>query len=217
MRLLKKKSERQDAASQLDANVSTLYQLTTLSGFNLQTRYTQLGYLLTEGLAGTTDYDIQNLLENTARQSKDVQMRAAALITLAYTKDLRYQPLIMGAMIDSNITVRFAALESLLIMGDPALEIQVGTMARGDASIPVQIYAAAAMWKMGDIFGRELLLRLYQSPDWLTRAMADHYLGEMGGGDEYRRLQRELDNEHDPGVKAEILTALVKLNPKKDE
>ncbi len=110
MRLLKKKSERQDTTSQADGNVAVLYQLTTLSGFNLQTRYTQLGYLLTEGLAGTTDYDIQNLLENTARQSKDVTMRAAALVTLAYTKDLRYQPLIMGAMIDPNITVRFAAL-----------------------------------------------------------------------------------------------------------
>jgi HEAT repeat protein len=217
VRLLKKKSERQDTTSQADGNVAVLYQLTTLSGFNLQTRYTQLGYLLTEGLAGTTDYDIQSLLENTARQSKDVTMRAAALVTLAYTKDLRYQPLIMGAMIDPNITVRFAALESLLIMGDPSLEIQVGTMARGDASIPVQVYAAAAMWKMGDIFGRELLLRLYQNPDWLTRAMADHYLGEMGGSDEYLRLQRELDGEHDPGVKAEILTALVKLNPKKDQ
>jgi HEAT repeat protein len=216
MRLLKKKSERQDATAQLDASLPTLYALTTLTGFNLQIRYTQLGYLLTEGLAGTTDYDIQNALENTARQSKDVQMRAAALVTLAYSKDLRYQPLIMGAMIDPSITVRFAALEALLIMGDPSLEIQVGTMARGDASLPVQIYAAAAMWKMGDIFGRELLLRLYQSPDWLTRAMADHYLGELGGSDEYLRLQRELDGEHDPGVKAEILAALVKLNPKKD-
>jgi HEAT repeat protein len=216
MRLLKKKSERQDATSAADGNVATLYQLTTLTGFNLQTRYTQLGYLLTEGLAGTTDYDLQNLLENTARQSKDATMRAAALITLAYAKDLRYQPLIMGAMIDSNITVRFAALESLLIMGDPALEIQVGTMARGDASLPVQIYAAAAMWQMGDIFGRELLLRLYQNQDWLVRAMADHYLGELGGADEYLKLQQELDGEHDPGVKAEILAALVKLNPKKN-
>ena len=217
LRLLKKKSERQDQASQNDGNVTALYQLTTLTGFNLQIRYTQLGYLLTEGLAGTTDYDIQNSLEKTARQSKDVQMRAAALVALAYSKDLRYQPLIMGAMIDPSITVRFAALESLLIMGDPALEIQVGTMARGDSSLLVQIYAAAAMWQMGDIFGRELLFRLYQNQDWLARAMADHYIGQLGGSDEYLRLQRELDNEHDPGVKAEILAALVKLNPKKDQ
>jgi HEAT repeat protein len=215
--LLKKKSERQSAALQQDASLTTLYQLTTLAGFNLQTRYTQLGYLLTEGLAGTTDYDIQNALENTARRSKDVTMRAAALVSLAYSQDMRYQPLILGAMIDPNITVRFAALEALLIMGDPSLEIQVGAMARGDSSLPVQIYAAAAMWQMGDIFGREILLRLYQNSDWLVRAMSDHYLGQLGGSDEYLRLQQQLDAEQDPGVKAEILAALVKLNPKKDQ
>ena len=90
-------------------------------------------------------------------------------------------------------------------------------LARSDPSVPIQLYAAAGMWRMGDVFGRELLLRMYQSKDWLTRAMADHYLGEMGGGDEYRRLQRELDGEPDQAVKAEILAALVKLNPKKDE
>jgi HEAT repeat protein len=217
MRLLKKKSERQDAASQVDGNVATLYQLTTQTGFNLQIRYTQLGYLLTEGLAGTTDYDIQNALENTARAGRDPMMRAACLVALAYSKDMRYQPLILGAMIDPNITVRFAALESLLIMGDPGLETQVGTMARGDPSLPVQIYAAAAMWQMGDIFGRELLFRQYQNKDWLVRAMSDHFMGQLGGSDEYLRLQRELDNEQDPGVKAEILAALVKLNPKKDQ
>jgi HEAT repeat protein len=215
MRMLQNKSERLSSADQQDASLATLYQLTTLTGFNLQIRYTQLGYLLTEGLAGSTDYDIQTALEKTARQSKDVTMRSAALIALAYSKDMRYQPLILGAMIDPNITVRFAALESLLIMGDPSLEIQVGTMARSDPSLLVQIYAAAAMWQMGDIFGRELLFRLYQNQDWLVRAMADHYIGELGGSDEYIRLQQELDGEHDPGVKAELLAALVKLNPKK--
>ena len=217
MFLLQKKNERQDAALQLDSALTALYQLTTQTGFNLQTRYTQLGYLLTEGLAGTTDYDIQNALENVARRSRDATMRAAALVSLAYVKDLRYLPLIQGGMIDSSITVRFAALESLLIMDDPGLELQVGSMARGDKSVPIQIYAAAAMWRMGDIFGREILLRLYQNPDWLTRAMADHYLGELGAGDEYSRLQRELDGEQDPAVKVELLAALVKLTPKKDQ
>ena len=83
--------------------------------------------------------------------------------------------------------------------------------------MPVRIYAAAAMWRMGDIFGREILLRLYQDKNWFVRAMTDHYLGEMGGGDDYRRLQRELGGESDPAVKAVILVALVKLNSKKDQ
>ncbi len=215
--LTQQMNARPDPEAQLDASIGNLNKLTTLTGYNLKTRYTELGFLLTEGLAGSTDYQIQMQLENVVRQGTNAQTRAASLLALAYAKDLRYLNLIQGAMIDSNPTVRFAALESLLVLGDQSAELQLSGASRNDASVPIQIYAAAGMWRMGDIFGRELLLRLYQSPDWLTRAMADHYLGEMGGSDEYLRLQRELTGEQDPAVKAEILSALVKLNPKKDQ
>ena len=207
---------RPNSEQQLDASIGNLNKLTTLTGYNLKTRYTELGFLLTEGLAGTSDYQLQTLLENVVRQGTNVQTRAASLLALAYSKDMRYLTLIQGTLIDANPTVRFAAIESLLVMGDQSAELQLAGASRTDASVPIQLYAAAGMWRMGDIFGRELLLRMYQNPDWLTRAMADHYLGQMGGGDEYRRLQRELDGEQDPAVKAEILGALVKLNPKKD-
>lgn len=217
MRLLSQQMDaRPDSAAQLDASIGNLNKLTTLTGYNLKTRYTELGFLLTEGLAGSTDYQIQNQLENVVRQGTNVQTRAASLLALAYAKDMRYLTLIQGALVDPNPTLRFAAIESLMVMGDPSVELQLAGAARTDASVPIQIYAAAGMWRMGDIFGREILLRMYQSPDWLTRAMADHYLGEMGGGDDYRRLQQELDGEQDPAVKAEILDALVKLTPKKD-
>jgi HEAT repeat protein len=218
LRLLSQRMDaRPDSAAQLDASIGNLNKLTTLTGYNLKTRYTELGFLLTEGLAGSTDYQIQMQLENVVRQGTNVQTRAASLLALAYSKDLRYSTLIQSALVDANPTMRFAAIESLLVMGDPSAELQLAGASRTDASVPIQLYAAAGMWRMGDIFGRELLLRMYQNSDWLTRAMADHYLGEMGGGDEYRRLQRELDGENDPAVKAEILDALVKLNPKKDQ
>ncbi|MDE2509700.1 MAG: HEAT repeat domain-containing protein [Elusimicrobia bacterium] len=218
LRLLQQRMDaRPDSAAQLDASIGNLNKLTTLTGYNLQTRYTELGFLLTEGLAGTSDYQLQSELEKVVRLGTNVQTRAAAMVALAYTKDMRYLSMFQGGLNDPNITIRFAALESLLAMGDSAVELQIGNTARTDASLPVQIYAAAAMWRMGDIFGREILLRLYQNQDWLVRAMTDHYLGEMGGGDEYRRLQRELGGESDPAVKAEILVALVKLNPKKDQ
>jgi len=218
LRLLQQRMDaRPDSAAQLDASIGNLNKLTTLTGYNLQTRYTELGFLLTEGLAGTTDYQLQSELEKVVRLGTNVQTRAAAMVALAYAKDLRYLSLFQNGLQDPNLTVRFAALESLLAMGDSSVQLQLGTVARTDASVPVRIYAAAAMWRMGDIFGREILLRLYQDPNWLVRAMTDHYLGEMGGGDEYRRLQRELDGEQDPAVKAEILVALVKLNPKKDQ
>jgi HEAT repeat protein len=218
LRLLSQRMDaRPDSAASLDASIGNLNKLTTLTGFNLKTRYTELGFLLTEGLAGSTDYQIQSQLENVVRQGTNVQTRAASLLALAYSKDTRYSTLIQGALVDANPTMRFAAIESLMVMGDPSAELLLSGASRTDASVPIQLYAAAGMWRMGDIFGRELLLRMYQSQDWLTRAMADHYLGEMGGGDEYRRLQRELDGESDPAVKAEILDALVKLNPKKDQ
>lgn len=218
LRLLQQRMDaRPDSAAQLDASIGNLNKLTTLTGYNLQTRYTELGFLLTEGLAGTTDYQLQSELEKVVRLGTNVQTRAAAMVALAYAKDLRYLSLFQNGLQDPNLTVRFAALESLLAMGDSSVQLQLGTVARTDASVPVRIYAAAAMWRMGDIFGREILLRLYQDQNWFVRAMTDHYLGEMGGGDEYRRLQRELDGEQDPAVKAEILVALVKLNPKKDQ
>ena len=218
LRLLSQRMDaRPDSAAQLDASIGNLNKLTTLTGYNLKTRYTELGFLLTEGLAGSTDYQIQMQLENVVRQGTNVQTRAASLLALAYAKDIRYSTLIQSALVDPNPTMRFAAIEALLVMGDPSAELQLAGASRTDASVPIQLYAAAGMWRMGDIFGRELLLRMYQNSDWLTRAMADHYLGEMGGGDEYRRLQRELDGENDPAVKAEILDALVKLNPKKDQ
>ena len=218
LRLLQQRMDaRPDSAAQLDASIGNLNKLTTLTGYNLKTRYTELGFLLTEGLAGTTDYQLQSELEKVVRLGTNVQTRAAAMVALAYAKDMRYLTLFQNGLIDTNLTIRFAALESLLAMGDPSVQLQIGNTARSDASVPVQIYAAAAMWRMGDIFGREILLRLYQNPDWFVRAMTDHYLGEMGGSDEYRRLQSELTNEADPAVKAEILVALVKLNPKKDQ
>lgn len=218
LRLLQQRMDaRPDSAAQLDASIGNLNKLTTLTGFNLKTRYTELGFLLTEGLAGTTDFQLQSQMENVVRQGKNVQTRAAALLALAYSKDARYLSLIQGGLADPNLTVRFAALESLLVLGDAAAQLQIGTAARLDQSVPIQLYAAAAMWRSGDVFGREIFLRKYQDADWFTRAMADHYLGELGGSDEYLRLQRELDGENDPAVRAEILAALVKLNPKKDQ
>lgn len=219
--LLRLLRDQQDARptpqDQLDASIGNLINLTTLDGYNLKTRYTQLGFLLTEGLAGTTAPDLAGELENTARQGANVQIRAAAMVALAYTHDLRYLGLFQGALLDQNITVRFGALESLLILGDPSVAMQVAGAARNDQSLPLQIYAAAGMWRMGDIFGREILLRLYQHQDWFVRAMATHYLGELGGADEYRKLQRELAAEAHPIVKAELCSALLRLQQFKDQ
>lgn len=217
LRLLQQRMEaRPGTAEQLDASLSNLARLSTVLGYQLKTRYTELGFLLTEGLAGTKDFTMQNELQKAARLAKNVQTRAAALVALAYTKDMQYLTLFQSALNDPSVTVRFAALESLLVLGDRSIQLQLGGSARNDLSVPVQIYAAAGMWRMGDLFGKEILLRFLDHQDWFARAMAVYYIGEMGSGYEYRRIQRMLDSELDAAVKAEVATALVKLHPKKE-
>lgn len=218
LRLLQQRMDaRPDTFASTDASLFNLSRLSTVTGYSLKTRYTELGFLLTEGLGGTKDYQLQRELENAARLAKNVQTRAAALVALAYTKNMQYQTLFQGALNDPSVTVRFAALESLLILGDRSVQLQLGGTARNDQSVPVQIYAAAGMWRMGDGFGKEILLRQLDQKDWLARAMAAYYIGEMGGGYEYRRLIQYLDRETDASARAEIAAALMKLHPKKDE
>lgn len=218
LRLLQQRMDaRPDALAASDASLFNLSRLSTLTGYSLKTRYTEIGFLLTEGLAGTKDYQLQRELENAARLAKNVQTRAAALVALAYTKNIRYLTLFQGALADSNATVRFAALESLLILGDQSVQLQLAGSARNDPSVAAQIYAAAGLWRMGDSFGKGILLRFLDHQDWFARAMAAYYLGEMGGGYEYRRLIQYLGRETDPSAQAEISAALMKLHPKKDE
>jgi HEAT repeat protein len=218
LRLLQQRQDaRPDSLAASDASIINLGKLSTLTGYNLKTRYTELSFLLTEGLAGTREFDLISELEKTTRFGKNVQARAAAMVALAYTHDLRYLPLFQNALLDQNITVRFGALESLLILGDPSTQFQIGNAARTDQSPVIQIYAAAGLWQMGDIFGREILLKYYQNEDWFLRAMAVHYLGELGGADEYRRLLIQLTRETHPSAKAELVSALLRLQRFKEE
>lgn len=217
-RLLEQRMDaRPDSIASLDASVGNLSKLTTMTGYNLKTRYTELGFLLTEGLAGTTDFGLQTELQKVVKFGKNVQTRAAALVALAYTKDMQYLSLFQGALIDPSVTVRFAAVESLLILGNPLVQIQVGQAARADTSLPVQVFAAAGMWRLGDIYGKELLLRFIQHPDWFVRAMSAHYLGELGGEYERQKILREFQFEKDPVAQAEMAGALLKIQARQEK
>lgn len=222
LHLLRLLRERQDArpTSQdlLDASVGNLNKLSTLTGYNLKTRYTELGFLLTEGLAGVTDFELSNELEKTVRLGSNVQTRAAAMVALGYTYDSRYLPVFQGSLQNPNTTVRFGAVESLLVLAekDPGVQLMIGNVARTDVSPVLRIYATAGLWKMGDIHGREILLRFFQDPDWFLRAMAAKYIGDFGGADEYRKLMLQLSQETHPSVKAELASALMRLKRFKD-
>jgi hypothetical protein len=218
LRLLQQRmNARPDALAASDPSLVNLGKLTTLTGYALKTRYTELGFLLTEGLAGVTDFQLSSELENVSKLGTNVQTRAAAMVALAYTKNLNYLALFQNAQQDQNITVRFGALEALLTLENPAVLFQVSNMARSDLSIVVKLYAAAAAWKMGDVSGREILLRYYQDNDWFVRAMATHYLGMLGGDQEYRRLFQQLTFEQNARVRAELAAALTRLQRFKED
>ncbi|MFA5028098.1 MAG: HEAT repeat domain-containing protein [Candidatus Methylomirabilota bacterium] len=217
LRLLRlRQNARPDSQAVLDASLGSLTKLTTPTAFMLRTRYTELGFLLTEGLAGATDMQIGSELENTVRQGTNVQIRAAAMVALAYTHDQRYVGLFQSALIDPNVTVRLGALESLMILGGPGVQMSVAGAARSDSSLTVQLYAAAGMWRLGDVYGREILLRLALHQDWFVRGLAIRYLGELGGADEYRKLLQWLPGEGHQAVRAELCSALLNLKKYSD-
>ena len=212
LRLLQsRQNARPDSQAAMDASVGNLAKISTVTGYKLKARYTQLGFLLTEGLAGVTDIQLASELQKTAAQGKNPQIRASAMAALAYTHDMSYAPLFQNALLDGNITVRFGALESLLTLNDSSVQFQVGNAARTDVSLIAQTYAAAGMWRMGDIYGREILLRLAEHSDWLVRSLAIRYLGEMGRGDEYRKILQWFAFESNQMVKAEMCSALLNL------
>jgi HEAT repeat protein len=215
LRLLSQRQDaRPDSQASLDASIGNLNNLSTLEGFQLKTRYTELGFLLTEGLAGSSDMSITSELERTARMGTNVQIRAAALVALAYTKDSRYLGLFQQALNDSNVSVRLSALESLSILASPGTQFSIADASRMDRSLAVQAYAAGTSWRSGDVYGRETLLRLAQNDDWFIRSLAIRFIGEMGGADEYRKLLAWLPMESHQVARAELCSALLNLQKK---
>ena len=69
---------------------------------------------------------------------------------------------------------------------------------------------------LGDVRGRQFLLDGLRAPDWLTRAMAARYLGELGEAQDADLLLSRIGVERDNGfVLAEVCIASLKLLAKK--
>ena len=179
----------------------------------MQTRYTQLGFLLTEGLAGAKRLDLQAALQNTAQSATNPQIQASAIVALAYTKDPQFLGIFQQALNpNSNLTARFAAIEALTLLGGDVAHQAVFNAAQSDPELILQIYAANALANFGDATtGKTILLSHYQDPDWLVRAMATHYLGLIGDQNTYQLLFLQLQTETQPVVLAELCSALIRL------
>jgi len=205
-----------DKVQAQDPVLQDLYGLVTPSGFGLQARYSQLSYLVIEGLAGARDLLIRSELENLARESSNPLVRASALIALAYNRDKRDLYLVQEGLRHKNAIVRMGAMEALEVgRFKEALPSVVG-IAGNDPSPALQLYAIQLLSKFGDNSGRHLLITRLSEPDWPARAMAFWYLGRYGTTADYTLVVSRLSVEKNPFVQAEIALAALRLAPLED-
>lgn len=197
----------------LDPVLEEVNNLLTPAGFNLKVRYSDLSFLLTEGLAGTRNFTLVQRLEDTARRNPNARVRAAALIALAYDKTRADTFIYRDALRDPQVVVRFAAVEALDVLGGPRTRSLLADAAQGDASRVVRVFAAQALRRSGDPVGREMLVQFTRESDWPLRAMAVHFLGELGETDDYHRILFQLNGETNNFVIAEGCLALMRLSP----
>jgi HEAT repeat protein len=196
----------------LDPALQEIATIQTPTGFALRMRYSNLHFLLVEGLAGAKQFGLVQRLEAMVRQNPSVGVRAAALVALGYNKDPRNIPLLQQTLREDNLTMRFAAVEALEALGDPAVRPLLAAVAQGDRSQALRVYAAQALRRVGDPYGRQLLLQFTDSSNWALRAMAVRYLGELGEAEDYNRILMKLNNETNDFALAEESLALLRLS-----
>jgi HEAT repeat protein len=194
-----------------------LNQLVTPNGIALKTRYTVLGYLLTEGLAGTRDFQLTDQLQRLAREAKDPDIRSYALLSLAYSRDRIHLPLFQEALRSQNSADRFAAIQALQIWNYPDSATNLIMTSKMDSSAALRVYAAQALLRMGNEMGRDVLLTMLNDRDTIAQAMAMRYLGEFGRAEDYGKLLAFLGAQQEPIVQAEMCSALLRLYSKKFE
>lgn len=191
--------------------------LETPIGVRLKKRYTELGYMLAEGLAGAKDFDLVNELRRIAREGKNPAVRSYALVALAYAKDRNDLGLFQDALRKDLSADRFAGIEALQIWGYPdAISILIG-VTKLDTSHIIRAYAAQAVLRLGDLIGKDYLIQTLNDDDWIARAMAMRYLGELGTGNDYSKLLSYLGSQQKEIVQAEMCSSLLRLYAKKYE
>lgn len=217
LNLLQKKEVRR---AQTDSSLNNLSKLVTQRGHKLKTRYTELSFLLLEGLAGVKDFALQNALQDVTDAREGEQLRAAALAALGYTQDERFLGKFQNAMVDQSFTVRLGALEAMLLLDSSSARDGVRAASRDDQSRILRVIAAAEDWRRKQIgfeLSRQILRDFVRNDDWFIRSLSVRYMGELGGGFEYRLLQSQLLGEPNPIVRAELAGALLRLKKFKDE
>ena len=186
-------------------------------GYALRNRFLNVGIPLGEAFARSTDPAFRAQLLELSRWDRDGESRAAALIALARTHDLKYLQVFNEALIHLDPAVRFGALEALVVFEHPKLAMPLLAAASERDNEPLlRVYAAAGLARMGDVAGLHRVRAFLDNPSWVVKAMAAKYLGELGSAEDYDnlliRVDREVGNDF---VVAEYCVSALKLWPKK--
>ncbi len=201
-----------DPALQTDSNYQDLSHLVTPEGFALQTRYSELGVAVAEGLAGTTDPVLRGELKRLAETARSPVTRATALLSLAYSRSDADRIVIESALGDSDPVVRFGALEAAQV-GRYRIVPALQGVAAADPVPAFRLYAIQVLLTLNEPSAYSDLTTNLDNQDWIARAMAFWYLGRYGHESDYTVVMNGLAHERNDFVIAEATLAAQRLAP----
>jgi len=197
------------------ATYPQLSEFATLTGSLLKVRYTLLGTLLTEATAGTNDPKLVDQLNQMARSGRGAAVRSYALLALAYSKDQNQLTVFEDALRSPLSSDRFAAVNGLQIAGVPEAVSILNGVIKLDPSPVLRVYTAQAVLRLGDPLGKEVLFRALDDPNWVVRAIAFRYLGELGTAEDYSKVLSYLASEQNDFLTVEMCSSLLHLYSKR--
>jgi HEAT repeat protein len=213
LNLIKNRLDAQlDPVQAQDPVLQDLNSMVTPAGFSLKTRYSEISYLVIEGLAGTNDPILKSELEKLARGSNPL-VRATAIVALSYERDPFVLNLIQDGLSDKNAIVRFGCMEGIEVGRFTGALPSLYAIATNDPSPALRVYAMQVLARFGDPSGRQMLLTHLIDPDWPARAMTYWFLGRYGEPSDYSLMIARLSVEDNPFVKSEIALGALRLAP----
>ncbi|MEK7389571.1 MAG: HEAT repeat domain-containing protein [Elusimicrobiota bacterium] len=212
-----RRSIKRDLSGVTGTPVADILTVGSPIGFTLRNRFLNVGIPLGEAFSRSSDPAFRARLLELSRWDRDGEARAAALIALAQTHDLKYLQVFNEALIHLDPAVRFGALEALVVWEHPRQAMPLLAAASERDSEPIlRVYAAAGLARMGDVAGLHRVRAFLDNHSWVVKAMAAKYLGELGTAEDYDnllgRIDREVGNDF---VVAEYCVSALKLYPKK--
>ncbi len=211
----KTKIQKEDYES---TSIKDIMSFATPAGYRLRLRYMDFGVSLVEALKVARDSELKRRMIEMAQWTRDPQVRAEAIITLATLQDPAHKKYFKEAILDTKVGIRFAAVEALQVWGQPEAIPLLRMAAERDLSPLMQIYAAQALLSLGDETAITYLWKNIDNASWVARAMAARYLGDYGKPDDYAKINSSLNAEtRNDYVIAELSIAALKLISKKGE